>query len=105
MPRPVFRRCVARNVLILSVLLARPEGPWFLGAAFLADHFRNIKDPENVLVSRDLWFDNLPAVMRVRITTPNLGAVGGIYSVEGDRCKDCHNRAIVPRKPVGFCSN
>jgi hypothetical protein len=53
-----------------------------MGAAFLADHFRNIKDPENVLVSRDLWFDNLPAVMRVRITTPNLGAGGGICSVE-----------------------
>jgi hypothetical protein len=39
----------------------------------LADHFRNIKDPENALVSRELWFDNLPAVMRVRITTPNVG--------------------------------
>jgi hypothetical protein len=38
----------------------------------LADHFRNIKDPENALVSRELWFDNLPAVMRVRVTTPNV---------------------------------
>lgn len=38
----------------------------------LLDHFRNIKDPENALVSRELWFDNLPAVMRVRITTPNV---------------------------------
>jgi hypothetical protein len=38
----------------------------------LGDHFRNIKDPENALVSRPLWFDNLPAMMRVRITTPNV---------------------------------
>jgi len=38
----------------------------------LADHFRNIKDPENALVSHELWFDNLPAVMRVRVTTPNV---------------------------------
>jgi hypothetical protein len=38
----------------------------------LIDHFRNIKDPENALVSRELWFDNLPAVMRVRVTTPNV---------------------------------
>jgi len=38
----------------------------------LADHFRNIKNPENALVSHGLWFDNLPAVMRVRVTTPNV---------------------------------
>ena len=38
----------------------------------LVDHFRNIKDPENAMVSRELWFDNLPAVMRVRVTTPNV---------------------------------
>lgn len=38
----------------------------------IADHFRNIKDPENALVSRELWFDNLAAVMRVRVTTPNV---------------------------------
>jgi len=38
----------------------------------LNDHFRNINDPENALISRVLWFDNLPAVMRVRITTPNV---------------------------------
>jgi hypothetical protein len=38
----------------------------------LVDHFRNIDDPENALVSRELWFDNLPAVMRVRVTTPNV---------------------------------
>jgi hypothetical protein len=36
------------------------------------DHFRNIKDPENAVLSRELWFDNLPGVMRVRITTPNV---------------------------------
>jgi hypothetical protein len=38
----------------------------------LVDHFRNIEDPENAFVSRELWFDNLPAVMRVRVTTPNV---------------------------------
>jgi len=38
----------------------------------LVDHFRNIEDPENALDSRELWFDNLPAVMRVRVTTPNV---------------------------------
>ncbi|PYV66642.1 MAG: hypothetical protein DMG96_41770, partial [Acidobacteria bacterium] len=38
----------------------------------LFDHFRNVTDPENALVSRQLWFDNLPAVMRIRITTPNV---------------------------------
>ena len=35
-------------------------------------HFRNIKDPENALVAKELWFGKLPAVMRVRITTPNV---------------------------------
>ena len=38
----------------------------------LNDHFKDDKDPENALVSRQLWFENLPAVMRVRITTPNV---------------------------------
>jgi hypothetical protein len=38
----------------------------------LFDHFRDIKDSENALVSRELWFENLPAVMRIRVTTPNV---------------------------------
>ncbi len=38
----------------------------------LISHFRNLQDPENALVSRPLWFDNLPAMMRVRVTTPNV---------------------------------
>lgn len=38
----------------------------------LSDHFKNERDPENALVSSQLWFDDLPAVMRVRITTPNV---------------------------------
>ncbi len=38
----------------------------------LNGHFRNIKDPENALVTKALWFGKLPAVMRVRITTPNV---------------------------------
>lgn len=38
----------------------------------LEDHFRNIKDPENALAGQELWFGNLPAAMRVRVTTPNV---------------------------------
>jgi hypothetical protein len=38
----------------------------------LSDHSKNEKDPENALIARPLWFDDLPAVMRVRITTPNV---------------------------------
>jgi len=38
----------------------------------LEDHFRATKDPEDALVGRDLWFGNLPAVMRIRVTTPNV---------------------------------
>jgi hypothetical protein len=38
----------------------------------LSEHFKNEKNPANALISRPLWFDDLPAVMRVRITTPNV---------------------------------
>jgi hypothetical protein len=38
----------------------------------LSEHSKNEKDPANALVSHQLWFDELPAVMRVRITTPNV---------------------------------
>jgi hypothetical protein len=38
----------------------------------LDDHFRGTKDPENALVGRELWFGTLPAVMRIRVTTPNV---------------------------------
>jgi hypothetical protein len=38
----------------------------------LLDHFRNLQDPENALVLRRFRFDNLPAMMRVRVTTPNV---------------------------------
>ena len=38
----------------------------------LEDHFRNIKDPENALVTGELWFGEFPAVMRIRVTTPNV---------------------------------
>jgi hypothetical protein len=38
----------------------------------LDDHFRNIEDPENALVARPLSFGNLPAVMRIRVTTANV---------------------------------
>ena len=38
----------------------------------LANHFRNIQDPENALLLRELPFENFPAMMRVRVTTPNV---------------------------------
>jgi hypothetical protein len=38
----------------------------------LDDHFRNINDPANALVTRELWFGDFPAVMRIRVTTPNV---------------------------------
>lgn len=38
----------------------------------LEDYFRNTKGPENALILQKLWFDDLPAVMRVRVTTPNV---------------------------------
>jgi hypothetical protein len=38
----------------------------------LSEHFKNEKDLASALVSQQLWFDDLPAVMRVRITTPNV---------------------------------
>ncbi len=38
----------------------------------LDDHLRMVKDPENALVAQDLWFGNIPAVMRIRVTTPNV---------------------------------
>ena len=47
---------------------------WIVDAweRILDKHFRDLKDFENVLVSRKLWFDDLPALMRVRVTTPNV---------------------------------
>ena len=38
----------------------------------LEDHFRNLNDPANALVTRELWFAEFPAVMRIRVTTPNV---------------------------------
>jgi hypothetical protein len=38
----------------------------------LSEHFKSDRDPENAVISQKLWFDDLPAVMRVRITTPNV---------------------------------
>lgn len=38
------------------------------------DYFRSVSDPENALVSNELWFGNIPAVMRIRVTTPNVMA-------------------------------
>jgi hypothetical protein len=38
----------------------------------LSEHSKNEKDPASALISQQLWFDDLPAVTRVRITTPNV---------------------------------
>lgn len=38
----------------------------------LSEHFRMAEDPERTPIARELWFDNLPAMMRVRVTTPNV---------------------------------
>ena len=38
----------------------------------LEHHFRNLNDPANALVTRELWFGKFPAVMRIRVTTPNV---------------------------------
>jgi hypothetical protein len=38
----------------------------------LGDHFRNVKNPESALVTKKLWFGKFPAVMRIRVTTPNV---------------------------------
>ena len=38
----------------------------------LADYFRTSRDPGNALVEGGLWFEDIPAVMRVRVTTPSV---------------------------------
>jgi len=38
----------------------------------LTDHFRNAEEPKDAFVMRNLWFGGFPAVMRVRVTTPNV---------------------------------
>lgn len=38
----------------------------------LSEHFRMAEDPASTPIARELWFDNLPAMMRVRVTTPDV---------------------------------
>lgn len=38
----------------------------------LSDHFRTLNASDNALVYRKLWFDSIPAMMRVRVTTPSV---------------------------------
>jgi hypothetical protein len=38
----------------------------------LSDHFRTSREPANALVEGELWFEDYPAVMRIRITTPSV---------------------------------
>ena len=47
---------------------------WIVEAweSLLDAHFRSIKDPENAMVSKGLWFGDFPAIMRIRVTTPNV---------------------------------
>jgi hypothetical protein len=47
---------------------------WIVEAweSLLERHFRDEKDPEDAMVSNRLWFAELPAIMRIRVTTPNV---------------------------------
>jgi hypothetical protein len=38
----------------------------------LTNHFRNLENPQNASIVGSFRFDNLPAMMRVRVTTPNV---------------------------------
>jgi hypothetical protein len=38
----------------------------------LTNHFRNLENPQNASIAVSFRFDNLPAMMRVRVTTPNV---------------------------------
>jgi len=38
----------------------------------LEDHFKALRAPDNAMVARKLWFAALPAIMRIRVTTPNV---------------------------------
>lgn len=38
----------------------------------LADHFQYLRNPDNAFVTRELCFGRLPAMMRIRVTTPNV---------------------------------
>jgi hypothetical protein len=54
--------------------MTEPAYPrWIVEAweALLERHFRGAGDAE---VSRELWFAELPAIMRIRVTTPNVMA-------------------------------
>lgn len=33
---------------------------------------RHFRDPDDAMISKPLWFANLPAIMRIRVTTPNV---------------------------------
>jgi hypothetical protein len=49
--------------------------------SLLEAHFRNINDPEDATVSKGLWFGDFPAIMRIRVTTPNVLAALRNYDV------------------------
>ena len=40
----------------------------------LEDHFMALRARDNAMVARKLWFADLPAIMRIRVTTPNVMA-------------------------------
>ena len=40
----------------------------------LEDHFMSLRAPDNAMVAGKLWFADLPAIMRVCVTTPNVMA-------------------------------
>jgi len=47
---------------------------WIVDAweRLLKNHFRNLESPQTANISGSFPFDNLPAMMRVRVTTPNV---------------------------------
>jgi hypothetical protein len=61
----------------------------------LANHFRSLENPQNASVSGFFRFDNLPAMMRVRVTTPNV--------LEALRKRDPERRNLtILRTPQSF---
>jgi hypothetical protein len=67
---PDKRRYRPQNCLDQETEYAR----WIVEAwePLLDRHFRSGRDPENALVAQDWSLGKLPAVMRIRVTTPNV---------------------------------
>jgi hypothetical protein len=62
----------ATNLLIAKI--SKPITRWIVEAweRLLTNHFRNLENPHNASIVGSFRFDKLPAVVRVRVTTPNV---------------------------------